>query len=121
MNTMDIAKKLVVLCKEGKQEEAKPTLYAEDSVSVEAAMPPGMEREAHGIAAIAAKGKWWRDNHDVHSVVINGPWPHDDRFIVNFEYDVTHKPSNQRMHMSDVGLYTVKNGKIVREEFFYDM
>ncbi|MBV8657301.1 MAG: nuclear transport factor 2 family protein [Burkholderiales bacterium] len=121
MNTMDIAKKLVVLCKEGKQEEAKSTLYAEDAVSVEAAMPPGMEREAHGIAAIVAKGKWWRDNHDIHSVVINGPWPHDDRFIINFEYDVTHKPTNQRMQMSDVGLYTVKNGKIVREEFFYDM
>jgi len=23
--------------------------------------------------------------------------------------------------MDEVGLYTVKNGKIVREEFFYDM
>jgi len=25
------------------------------------------------------------------------------------------------MQLDEVGLYTVRNGKIVREEFFYDM
>ena len=31
------------------------------------------------------------------------------------------KPSKQRMKLDEVGLFTVANGKIVREEFFYDM
>lgn len=47
------------------------------------------------------------------------PWPHDDKFIVGFKMDVTNKPSGQRMTMEEMGLYTVKNGKIVSEAFFY--
>ncbi len=121
MNAMQIGKQLVELCRQGKNDEAQASLYAADAVSVEAAAMPDMEREAKGLDAIKAKGQWWVDNHEVHSLSITGPWPHDDRFIVGFQMDVTNKPSGQRMQMEEVGLYTVKDGKIVREEFFYDM
>lgn len=118
MTTNEIANKLVELCRAGKGEDALK-LYAEDAVSVEAATMPGMDREAKGVAAIRAKGEWWFANHDIHAFHVTGPWPHDDRFIVGFQIDVTHKPSGQRVKMEEAGLYTVKNGKIVREEFFY--
>ena len=121
MDTMQIAYKLVALCKEGKNREALETLFAEDVVSVEAGAPPGMQRESKGLAAVKAKGDWWMDNHEIHSANITGPWPHDERFVVGFQYDITNKPSGRRMKMDEVGLYTVKNGKIVREEFFYNM
>lgn len=121
MQTMDIARQLVELCRQGKNDEAISTLFADDVVSVEASVPPGGNREAKGLAALRAKGAWWRDNHEVHSGTVSGPWPHDDRFVAGFQFDVTHKPSGQRMKMDEVGLYQVKNGKIVREEFFYDM
>jgi ketosteroid isomerase-like protein len=101
--------------------EALSTLFADDVVSVEAGASPGMEREARGLAAVKAKGEWWLANHEVHSAVLTGPWPHDDRFIVGFQYDVTNKPSGQRMKLDEVGLYEIRNGKIVREEFFYHM
>ena len=123
MNTMDIANKMVALCREGKNHEALETLFADDMVSVEAvAMPgmPGMEQEAKGLAAVKAKGQWWRDNHEVHSAAVTGPWPHGDRFVVGFQYDVTNKPSGKWMKLDEVGLYTVRDGKIAREEFFYD-
>jgi hypothetical protein len=121
MSTMEIANKMVALCREGKNEEAINSLFSEDCESVEAAGGPGMERGIKGIAAIKGKGEWWFTNHEIHSSQITGPWPHDDRFVVGFRWDVTNKPSGQRMVMDEVGLYTVKNGKIVREEFFYDM
>ena len=121
MSTMDIAKKLVDFCRQGKNADSLATLYADDAVSVEAGMPPGMDRVARGLAAIKAKGEWWVNNHEVHSAVVAGPWPHDDRFIVGFKYDVTNKPSGQRMTMEEMGLYEVRNGKVVREEFFYSM
>lgn len=121
MGTMDIAKKMVELCRQGKNMEALSTLFADDMVSVEAGAPPGMQREAKGLAAAKAKGEWWLANHEIHSASITGPWPHDDRFIVRFEYDVTFKPAGQRMKMDEVGLYTIRDGKIVREEFFYSM
>lgn len=121
MKTMEMANKLVALCRQGKNDEALNTLYADNVVSVEAGGPPGMEREAKGLDAVKGKGKWWQDNHEVHSMSITGPWPHDDRFVVGFQFDVTHKPSGKRMQMDEVGLYQVRDGKIVREEFFYDM
>ena len=121
MNTMDIANKMVELCRLGKNMEALSTLFADDVVSVEAGAPPGMERAARGLAAVKAKGEWWLANHEIHSAALTGPWPHDDRFIVGFQYDVTNKPSGQRMKLDEVGLYQIRDGKIVREEFFYHM
>ncbi len=119
MNTIDVGKKLVALCREGKFEECVKSLYSKDIVSVEAAAMPDMPREARGIEAVAAKGKWWEENHQVHSATTEGPFPHDDRFAVHFVFDVTNKPSGKRMKMDEIALYTVKDGKIVREEFFY--
>ena len=121
MDTMQIANKLVALCKEGKNRQALDTLFADDVVSVEAGAPPGMQREAKGLAAVKAKSDWWMENHEIHSAQVTGPWPHDERFVVGFQFDVTNKPSGTRMKLDEVGLYTTKNGKIVREEFFYTM
>ena len=120
MTTVEMANKLVALCRQGKYSEARP-LYASECVSVEAFAPPGMDRESRGLAAIQAKGEWWAANHEVHSAVVAGPWPTDDRFIVGFKFEVTHKPSGKRMTMEEMALYTVKDGKIVREEFFYNV
>lgn len=120
MTTMEIAKKLVELCKQGKNAEALDTLFADEVVSVEAVAMPGAQQEVKGLAAVRAKGEWWVNNHEVHSSSVTGPWPHGDRFIVGFEFDVTNKPSGKRMQMAEAALYTVRNGKVVREEFFYD-
>jgi len=38
---------------------------------------------------------------------------------VRFAYDVTNKPSGRRYQMDEAGVFTVENGKITREEFFY--
>ena len=121
INTMDIARKLVELCRQGKNEEALDTLYADDAVSVEAMAMPDAPPEVKGLSAIKAKGEWWMNNHEIHSSSVTGPWPHGDRFIVGFQFDVTNKPSGRRIKMEEAGLYHVRNGKIIREEFFYDV
>jgi len=121
MTTIDIANKLVSLCREGKDHEAQRLLYAEDAVSVEASAPAGQDPEMKGLAAIRAKAEWWYANHEVHQVTITGPWPHGDRFILGFKIDVTSKATGQRFQMEEMALYTIRNGKIVREEFFYHM
>jgi ketosteroid isomerase-like protein len=121
MNGTEIGKKYFALVKENQHEEILKTLFATDAVSVEAGAPPGMERSVKGVEAIAAKGKWWTENHIVHKAEHFGPYPHDDRFAVRFVYDITNKPSGKRMTMDEVGLFTVVDGKITREEFFYMM
>lgn len=85
MNTMQVAQKMVDLCRQGKHLEALDTLFANDMVSVEACEMPGAPpRELKGLAAVKGKGEWWVANHEVHSANVCGPWPHDDRFIVGF-------------------------------------
>lgn len=121
MKTMEIANKLAELCKQGKNMEALDTLFAQDVVSVEALAMPDAPQEAKGLAALKGKNEGWLANHEIHSASVTGPWPHGDRFVVGFQYDVTNKPSGKRMQMDEVGLYTVRNGKIAREEFFYDV
>ena len=120
MNALEVGKKLVELCKQGKNDEAIETLYSPDIVAIEAGAPPGQSPESRGLAAVKAKSKWWNDNHIIHSANTQGPFPNGDRFAVHFTYDITAKHlDNRRMVMDEVALYTVKDGKIVREEFFY--
>ena len=119
MTVAEIANTYVKLCKEGKFGDCLTELFSKDAVSVEAWTPPGVDRVASGIEAIRAKGKAWGDDHEVHKMEINGPYPNDQRFAVRFSFDVTNKPSKKRITMDEIGLFTIENGKIVREEFFY--
>jgi len=121
-STLDIGKKLVALCKAGKTTEAVESLYAPNIVSVEAEPMPDGKQRLEGIAAVRGKNEWWVKNHEVHKMEVTGPWPHGDRFVVNFKIDVTPKAgpmSGKRFTMEEAALYSVKNGKIVQEEFFY--
>jgi len=119
MSTMKIGEELVALCRAGKNEEAIDKLFSPDIESVENMDMPGMGRVQKGVAAVKAKGAWWIANNEIHEASVEGPYPNGDRFIVRFKYDVTSKPTGQRTQMDETALYTVKNGKIVKEEFFY--
>lgn len=117
--TKDVGTQLVALCRAGKYDEAATALYAQDIVSVEAGGPPGAEREVRGYEAVLQKGAQWSAAHEIHAVTVDGPYPNGDRFIVRFQFDLTNKPRNQRFAMDEMALYEVRDGKIVREEFFY--
>jgi ketosteroid isomerase-like protein len=119
MSNKEIADRYVALCKEGRFEACLDELFSKEAVSVEAWAPPGMDLVATGLAAIRAKGEWWGNNHEIHKAEVFGPYPNGDRFAVRFVMDVTNKPSGKRMQMDEIGLFTIENGKIAREEFFY--
>lgn len=121
MTTQEVANTLVKLCSEGKFHEAMQTLYSPDIVSMEAAAPPGGSREAKGIKAVMAKGEWWTANHEVHSAKVEGPLVAGSHFSVAFKMDVTFKPQSKRFTMEEIAIYKVADGKIVYEEFFYNM
>lgn len=123
MTVKEIGERLVELCRQGKNLDAIYELYGKDIASIEAAAPPqGGERTSKGVDAVKAKNEWWGANHEVHDASVKGPFPHgEDRFCVIFTYDVTNKPTGQRFEMEEVALYTVSDGKITREEFFYAM
>ena len=121
MSTKEIGTELVALCRQGKNLEAIEKFYSQDIVSVEPVPMPSMGQTQTGMDAVKGKNKWWAENHEVHSSDVQGPFPHDNRFIVYFKFDVTPKHTGQRMTMEEVGLFTVEDGKIIKEEFFYSM
>ena len=117
MSTEEVAEKVVELCRKQAWHEALDTLYAKDIVSVEASGMRGQSPEKRGIDEVRGKTDWWVQNMEVHNVKVSGPFVAHDRFVVQYDIDVTDKDSKKRMQMSEVGVYTVKDGKIVREEF----
>jgi hypothetical protein len=121
MTTQEIADKLVTLCSAGNFHEATEALYSPEIVSMEAGAPPGGSRESVGLDAVRAKGKWWVDNHEVHSAKVEGPLVAGDIFAVTFKMDITFKPTGVRHTMEEVAVYHCADGKIVREEFFYKL
>ncbi len=112
MSTEEVAKKVVELVRKQAWHEALDTLYDNDVVSVEA-----IEPETRGKEGVRGKIDWWVNAMEVHSFNASEPFVARDRFVVQYDADVTDKSSKQRRKLSEVGVYTVKNGKIIREEF----
>lgn len=82
--------------------------------------------EGHGVAlawdgrkAVRAKNNEWMSTHRIHGASAEGPFVGATGFAVKFRMDVEDTANGQRMNMNEVGVYTIKNGKIVQEEFMY--
>lgn len=118
--TAAVAEELVSFCKAGRNIDAINTLYSPDIVSIESMGNEQMPREMKGLDAIRGKNQWWMENNEVHSSRVEGPFiGDDDKFAVYYNYDVTFKLNGKRNNMEEMALYTVKDGKVVREQFFY--
>jgi ketosteroid isomerase-like protein len=119
-STTAVAQELVNLCRAGRNLDAITKLYSPKIVSIESVGSEEMPAEMTGIDAIRQKNEWWFENNEVHKAEANGPFVGENQFAVQFTFDVTFKPTGQRTEMSEMALYTVKDGKIVREQFFYN-
>src|SRR5712691_3939349 len=117
MTTEEVGKQLLDLCRNGEWMKAIESLYAKDIVSVEPRAMENMPVEMRGLDQVRGKTQWFMDNHEIHDSKVSGPFVARDKFVVQFDIDVTDKGSKKRMQMSEVGIYTVEDGKVAREEF----
>ena len=118
--TSAVARELVDLCRLGKNGDAIEKLYAEKVVSIEPVGSADMPAQMNGIDAVRGKHHWWNENMVVHSADVSGPFVgENNEFAVYFNYDTTFKPTGKRGTMKEMARYTVDDGKIVKEEFFY--
>lgn len=117
------ANKLVDLCRQRRDTETLDTLYHPNAVSVEAMTMPGSSNsETVGVQAIKGKHDWYYSAFEVHGATVDGPYLHgDDRFGVIFEIDATNNQTGERSKAKELAIYFVNDeGKIIREEFFYN-
>ena len=113
-----VAARLVELWTAGRNLDAMRALYSADIVSVE-----GDGSETVGRTAVIQKSERWADDNAVGSRAVRGPFFNaaDDtrgRFAVVFDETVTRRATGETTRLEEVGVYTVEDGKIAREEFF---
>jgi len=117
MTTVDVANRLVELCRQGDFETAQKELFADDAVSIEPHGTADFEKETHGLDAIIEKGKKWSEMvQEMHGGEVSEPLLADQSFAVTMNMDITMK-NGQRMNMKELCIYHVKDGKIVSEQF----
>jgi hypothetical protein len=120
MSTGTVARRLIELCRAGQFHRALDELYAEDACSIEMnGNKTGPLGDAKGLAAIRRKGKAFQENCiKVHSVLVSDPLIAGPFFTIAMGLDATYKDGARRS-LKEVCVYEVRNGKIVREQFFY--
>jgi hypothetical protein len=117
MSTRTTAAKFVELCNQGRNFDVMRTMYAPDIVSVE-----GDGKETAGQGPVIEKSEVWQANNEIHSERVRGPYFNGpNQFAVHFAFEVTRRAGGKRETIEEVGVYTIgKDGKITREQFFYD-
>jgi hypothetical protein len=118
MTTKEIANRMSELFKENKWTEVQEELFSQDARSIEPAHSKGMQT-VEGLDNIKKKGEMFNSMvEEVHGGWAGEPVIGGNYIAVAMGMDVTMKGSG-RMNMEEICLYEVKDGKIVREEFFY--
>lgn len=124
MSALEIGQKLVAAAIAGQKAEADfvTEFYADDVVSIEGQGSDEMPAKIDGVDGVRGKHEWWFANNDVHGTTAEGPYVgnREDQFVVKFIMDLTPK-GGERMQMTEVGLFTLKGGKIAQEEYLYLM
>jgi ketosteroid isomerase-like protein len=118
MTTKDVANRFNELAQTGQWQQIQDELFAENAVSIEPEHSQGM-RSAQGMDAIRNKGKQFGEMvEEMHGGFSNEPQVAGNHFAVAMGMDVTMKGQG-RMKMDEIAVYEVKDGKIVKEQFFY--
>lgn len=118
MTTKDVANRFNELAQTGQWQQIQDELFADNAVSIEPEHSQGM-RSVQGIESIREKGKQFGEMvEEMHGGFSNEPQVAGNHFAVAMGMDVTMKGQG-RMKMDEIAVYEVKDGKIVKEQFFY--
>jgi hypothetical protein len=118
MTVQDVANRLVLLCREGKNVEAIDELYDEDIVSHEPEGSP-MKEKIGKDAVLDATNQWFESVKELHSSFISNPIVAGDFFACTMKVDATYKEHGRNV-MDELCVFEVRDGKIVSDRFFYN-
>jgi ketosteroid isomerase-like protein len=118
MTTTNVANRFNELAQSGQWDQIQDELFADNAVSIEPENSPGL-KTVQGIEAIKQKGRQFGEMvEEMHGGYSNAPQVAGNHFAVVMGMDVTMKGQG-RMKMDEIAVYEVKDGKIVKEQFFY--
>ncbi|HUR09800.1 MAG TPA: nuclear transport factor 2 family protein [Flavitalea sp.] len=118
MTTQEVADRFYELCKSYNWEGAQDELYDKNAVSIEPPDSPGLY-SVEGLDEIKKKGVTFNNMvEEMHGGYVNEPIVAGKHFAVAMGMDVTMKGMG-RSQMDEIAVYEVKDGKIVKEQFFF--
>jgi predicted lysophospholipase L1 biosynthesis ABC-type transport system permease subunit len=118
MTTKEIAARLAEYCRKGEFEKAQKELYADDALSVEPFATPAFEKETKGLGAIIEKGhKFDSMVEQTHSLQVSEPLVTANTIAFQYTMDMTMK-GRPRETWVEICVYEVKDGKVVKEQFY---
>lgn len=118
MTTQEVADRLYQLFEEGKWDEAQDELFSQDAKSIEPPNSPGLH-SVEGLDNIKKKGEMFQSMvEEMHGGWNSKPIVAGNYIAFSMGMDCTMKGAG-RMKMDEIALYEVKDGKIVREQFFF--
>ena len=119
MTVKEIALRLTDLCRQGKYDVAQKELYSNDAESIEPVESQGLG-SVKGLDAIIEKGHQFQSMIEaVHSSTVSDPIIAGNTFAVAAILDLTLKGVG-RVPMEELAVYEVKDGKVIKEQFFYN-
>lgn len=121
MTTQETAARYHELASQRKFIEIQDTLYDDNVVCQESdkAATMGLAIITTGREAIKAKGVARRSTIEaIHSYTCSEPIVAGDFFSVVLKQEVTFK-GQPRKTLEEIGVFHVKDGKVIKEQFFY--
>ena len=118
MTTQEVANRFNELAQTGQFDKIQDELYGEDAESIEPAHSQGLQ-SVKGLAAIKQKGAMFNEMvEEMHGGFSKEPVVAGNHFSVAMGMDCTMKGQG-RINMEEIAVYEVKDGKIVKEQFFF--
>jgi len=118
MSTKNVADRFYELALQNQWDKVYDELYSHDAWSIEPDNSNGLPT-VQGMDKIREKGKMWHEMiEEVHGSYTNAPSVAGNYFTCIMGMEATMKGQG-RIKMDEVALYEVKNGKIVKEQFFF--
>lgn len=118
MSTEEVANRFHELAGNGKWDQIQEELFSEDAMSVEPPTAQGLQTVT-GLDRIREKARQWEQMiEQTHGGYCNKPQVAGRYFTCTMGADVTMKGQG-RVKLDEVAVYEVKNGRIVKEQFFF--
>ena len=118
MTTEEVASRFNELAQQEKWFEIQDELFSDDAESIEPPHSQGMQ-SAKGREGLKQKGEMFSSMvEEMHGGYSSQPVVAGNHFAVAMGMDVTMK-GHCRNKMDEIAVYEVKDGKIVKEQFFY--
>jgi hypothetical protein len=120
MTTQEVANRYYELIKMHHYEQIQNELYAPDAVSIEPENDTNLPLLVTGIEALRQKeGLFFSQVEAMHSSYMSEIVVSSFFFTMMTGMDVTMR-GKQRKNKEQICVFEVRNGKIVKEQFFYD-